>query len=67
MKAVRPKRIIVYPKDIQRITGKGERYSRMLLKSIKTHFNKEDHQVVSVEDLSKYLGLKVEEVEKCLI
>jgi len=55
-------RLCIYPKDVQRITGKTERYSRMLLKKIKLHFNKEDHQVITIEEFSKYMGLKKEDV-----
>lgn len=55
-------RLCIYPKDVQRITGKTERYSRMLLKKIKLHFNKEDHQVITIEEFSVYMGLKKEDV-----
>lgn len=52
------KRIAIYPKDIMIITGKGESYSRKLLRKIKTHFNKEQHQFVSFEEFYQYTGLK---------
>jgi len=55
-------RLCIYPKDVQRITGKTERYSRMLLKKIKDHFNKEDHQVITVEEFCQYMGLKKDDV-----
>ncbi len=60
------KRLIIYPKDIMLITGKSERYSRYLHKRIKKHFNKADHQVLSVQELSDYLGLNSEEVSEML-
>ncbi len=44
------------------LTGKSERYSRDLLKKIKSHLNKKEHQYVSVQELSDYLGIKKEEV-----
>jgi hypothetical protein len=37
------------------------------LKSIKKHYNKEGHQVVSVSEFSDYMGLKEEEVENCIV
>ena len=43
-------RLCIYPKDVQRITGKSERYSRMLLQKIKEAFSKQEHQFVSVEE-----------------
>lgn len=53
-------RVCVYPKDVQRITGKSERYGRMLLKKIKTKLSKEEHQFISIEEFSQYTGLKIE-------
>jgi hypothetical protein len=55
-------RLIIYPKDIQRITGKSERWGRILLQKVMKKFNKEDHQAVSVEEFCIYFGLKVEQV-----
>lgn len=52
-----PHRIVIYPKDIMLLTGKTERYSRTLLKKIKQHFNKEDHQIITPSELGKYLGI----------
>ena len=56
--ALNMKRITIYPKDIMIITGKGESYSRKLLRKIKTHFNKEPHQFVSFDEFYHYTGLK---------
>jgi hypothetical protein len=64
---MKTERIIIYPKDIQRITGKSERYGRLLIKRIKDHFKKEEHQFVSVEEFCDYTGLKYERVTDCLI
>jgi len=59
-------RIIIYPKDIQRITGKTDRYGRLLLKQIKIHLQKDDHQFISVEEFCSYTGLKIEQVMEML-
>ena len=59
-------RIAIYPKDVQRITGRGERYARLLLRKIRGHFNKDVHQLVSVRDFCAYTGLEYEEVTKHL-
>jgi hypothetical protein len=56
------KRLIIYPKDMILITGKSERYCRYLHKKIKAHFNKKDHQAVTIQEFSDYLGLKPEDV-----
>jgi len=63
---MRVNRIIIYPKDVQLITGKSERYGRSLLKRIKNHFKKDDHQFVSVEEFCSYTGLKYEHVAPLL-
>lgn len=60
-------RITIYPKDIQLITGKSERYGRLLLRKIKNHLNKEDHQFVTIEEFCTYTGLKIENVTQYLI
>ncbi|HWC53426.1 MAG TPA: hypothetical protein VG676_07570 [Chitinophagaceae bacterium] len=55
-------RLCIYPKDVQRITGKSESYGRLLLKKIKIHLKKQDHQVITVEEFCQYMGLKKEDV-----
>ena len=55
-------RLCIYPKDVQRITGKTERYGRMLLQKIREHLQKEDHQFITVDEFSQYTGIKKEEV-----
>ena len=56
------KRICIYPKDIAIITGKTERYGRSLLNRIRKHFDKQQHQVISVSEFCDYMGLKEDEV-----
>lgn len=55
-------RLCVYPKDVQRITGKSERYGRMLLIKIRERYKKEEHQFISIEEFCSYTGLKLEQV-----
>jgi hypothetical protein len=57
-------RVCIYPKDIQIVTGKSERQCRNIINAIKTKLNKEKHQVVTIEEFSTYMGLKLVEVEK---
>lgn len=63
---MRTNRIIVYPKDVQRITGKSERYGRLLLKRIKDHHKKDNHQLVTVDEFCSYTGIKIEQVSEYL-
>ena len=55
-------RLCIYPKDIQRITGKSERYSRSLIHSIKKTLNKSPHQLLTVEEFCTYMGIPYESI-----
>ena len=55
-------RLCIYPKDIQRITGKSERYGRKLLSQIKSHYKKEPHQLVSIIEFCEYTGLNYSDI-----
>ncbi|MBK9993629.1 MAG: hypothetical protein IPP01_06480 [Saprospiraceae bacterium] len=55
-------RCVYLPKDIMVITGKSDRYGRYLIKRIKEYFNKEQHQVVTVEEFCQYMGLQLDSV-----
>lgn len=59
-------RLCIYPKDIQIITGRSDRYGRNLIKKIKDYFKKEQHQVVSIEEFCQYMGLQQEIVARQL-
>ncbi|ADY30189.1 hypothetical protein IX49_11845 [Cellulophaga lytica] len=59
-------RACIYPKDIQRITGRSERYGRKLLNDIKTHFGKKSHQFITAEEFAEYSGIKEEIVNQYL-
>ena len=59
-------RLWIYPKDIMIITGRSDRYGRNLIKKIKEYFQKEQHQVVTVEEFCQYMGLQPDAVAKQL-
>ncbi|MEQ8472545.1 MAG: hypothetical protein RIC35_15245 [Marinoscillum sp.] len=61
-----PKRIIIYPKDVQRITGRTERYGRKLLNQIKKELKKDDHQLVTIHDFADYTGIELEHIKPYL-
>ncbi len=58
------KRICIYPKDIQMITGRSERYGRKVLQRIRQHLLKEEHHLVTVLEFCAFTGIAKEEVEK---
>ena len=59
-------RIVIYPKDIQLITGKSERYGRYLMEKIKIHLGKEKHHLVTVQEFCNYTGIQYEQVVSML-
>ena len=61
------KRLCIYPKDIQRITGKSYRQSIRLLQKIRIELNKLENELVSVKEFCVYTSLKYEQVEPLII
>ena len=59
-------RLCIYPKDVQLITGRTERYGCKLLTEIKKKLNKTEHQFVSIDEFCNYTGLDVEQVKQCI-
>lgn len=59
-------RICIYPKDVQVVTGKSERWGREIIKKIKTQFSKQDHQLVTIDEFCTYLGLDSSSVRQLL-
>tara|TARA_B100000508_G_scaffold138542_1_gene134863 strand:+ start:15888 stop:16085 length:198 start_codon:yes stop_codon:yes gene_type:complete len=59
-------RICIYPKDIQRITGRSERYGRKLLERIREHLNKEQHQFVTIKEFCDFTGIDIVDVQEYL-
>ena len=58
------KRICIYPKDIQRITGRSERYGRKILQNIRTFLGKETHQFITIDEFSEYSGIDLEVIHQ---
>ncbi len=56
------KRVCIYPKDVQRITGKSYSASRILLVQVKKHLHKQEHQFITIDEFCAYTGLKTEQV-----
>lgn len=61
------RRLCIYPKDIQLITGKSYRYSARLLQRIRTELKKGKNEFVSVEEFCNYTSLKLEKVQALMI
>lgn len=61
------KRVCIYPKDIQMITGKSYRQSTRILNETRKLFRKPAKSMVSVEEFCTYTGLNYEHVYKVLL
>jgi hypothetical protein len=59
-------KVCMYPKDVQRVMGKTYTQARLYLKKIREHLNKEDHQLISIQEFCNYSGLPIEEVTRSI-
>ncbi|WP_256009355.1 hypothetical protein [Desertivirga xinjiangensis] len=66
MKPNQQKRIYIYAKDVERITGKEPTYCRTLLARIRLIYGKKKHQGVTVDEYCEYMGVSREEIEQFL-
>jgi hypothetical protein len=57
-------RICIYPKDIQRITGKSERYGRNLIQKLRNSLGKKPHQFITIKEFSDYSGIDIEIINR---
>ena len=62
----RMNRVVIYPQDIALITGRSDRYGRMIIKRIKEHLGKEHHQLVTIKEYSEYMGIEISIIEAVL-
>lgn len=65
-KNTRFQRVIIYAKDIQALTGKSERYGRLMIRKVKDHFHKADHHFVTIHEFCQYTGLTPDDIEAFL-
>lgn len=56
------KRICIYPKDVQIITGRSLRYCQELIKDIKMLLQKERHQTVTIKEFCDYMDFPFEDI-----
>lgn len=64
---ITPKRVCIYPKDIQRITGKSYRQSTRILNDIRKSLRKPKNSLVSIVEFCEYSGLKYEHVIELIV
>ena len=60
------KRMYIYPKDVEQITGKKSSYCRNLISLIRLVNGKKKHQGVTVNEYCDYMNVSKEEIEAFL-
>lgn len=58
-----PNRIVIYPKDVQNITGRKERSARKLISDIRIKLGKSKEEFITINDFCNHTGLMKEQVE----
>ena len=61
-----PRRIVIYAKDVENITGRKSRASRMLLQRIREKLGKEPNAFVTVKEFCEFTGIAEAEVKDFL-
>ncbi len=62
----RLKRIVIYPQDVALLTGRSDRYGRMIIKKIKEELGKASHQLITIQEFSDYMAINIEVVESAI-
>jgi ribosomal silencing factor RsfS len=56
------KRICIYTKDVQLITGKSERQARNILMNIREAYVKQKHQPVTIDEFCEYMDFDISKI-----
>lgn len=57
-------RLVIFAKDIQRITGRGAAYAQRELRKIKKKLGRAKHQFVTWREYADYKGLNPDDLQK---
>ncbi len=58
-----PQRLSIKPKDVCNIIGCSMKKAREIINDIKVFHQKEKHQIVTIHEFAKHMGIPVEHVE----
>jgi hypothetical protein len=67
MQVIGTKRIVIYAKDVENITGRKERTARKILQEIREKLGKQKWEFVSIKEFCDYTGLKEEDVKNQML
>ena len=61
-----PSRVVIFPKDVENITGLGDRAARKLIQKIKNGLGKSKPMFVTVQEFSLCTGIPEEMIKEFL-
>lgn len=61
-----PTRIVIYPKDVENITGRRGRTTRKLLQKIREALGKKPHEFVTIKEFCLFTGISEDLVKDFL-
>ena len=57
LKQKMPKRLVIYSKDVENVTGLSPRAARAIIQRIKKQLHKHKHEFVTVQEFSAIYGI----------
>jgi hypothetical protein len=61
-----PLRVVLYPRDVENITGRRGRTARRLLQKIREAFGKQPHEFITIKEFCMFTGIEEELVKDFL-
>jgi hypothetical protein len=61
-----PKRIVIYTRDIENITGRKRRTCRAILEKIRKRYNKNKEQFITVKEFCEFMKIEEQMVREFL-
>jgi cytochrome oxidase assembly protein ShyY1 len=62
-----PPRSIVYPKDVENITGLADRTARNVIQNVRKAFGKQKHQFITIREFCAYTGIDEDLVREYMV
>jgi hypothetical protein len=67
MQQMPPTRMVIYAKDVQRITGCSGRTARRLLQRIREKFGKSKSEFITIEEFCNYTQFKEQQIVRFIL
>ena len=61
-----PVRIIIYPKDVENITGRAYRTACTMIQNVRKAFGKTRQQLITISEFAMYMGIEEELIKDFL-